>query len=461
MYKKFKAYIIQGALDKTDDIFLRSQIELTFTLTFAFAVLYTAMLGHFSTLDTSLAFDIVNIVSWIWVVSIFFVIRMTKSHFWGGFSFLIMGMVVSSSMIFLAKGQPTAESGVWHGFGIISGFLLLGRRWGFISAGYYIVVTVLMILDNANSWRLFDIGLDMGFDVGKDPVAAVIPMTSSAFMLGHFLLTRNKAQQLIAEQKKHEVEHRQQLQIKNQEITDSITYAKRIQQAILPPDKRIQQCIPNSFVLYKPKDIVAGDFYWLEQIGGQTIIAAADCTGHGVPGAMVSVVCHNALNRSVREFNLKEPAAILNKTRELVVETFEHSEDEVKDGMDIALCNISDTTLQYAGANNPLYHISNGQLNEIKPSKQSIGKQDTAEPYQNTSIPATSGDVFYLFTDGFADQFGGPKGKKFKYKPFKELLLTIHSKPMAEQKQLLDEAIEKWKGNLEQVDDICIIGVTI
>jgi serine phosphatase RsbU (regulator of sigma subunit) len=226
--------------------------------------------------------------------------------------------------------------------------------------------------------------------------------------------------------------------------------------------------LQESFILYKPKDIVAGDFYWLESVPGPgkndsplVLFAAADCTGHGVPGAMVSVVCNNGLNRSVREYGLTDPGKILDKTREIVVQEFEKSEEEVKDGMDIALCSLKGTTLQYAGAHNPLWIIRNGELLETKANKQPIGKFDNPEPYTTHTIELQKGDSVYIFSDGFADQFGGDNGKKLKTANFKKLLLSIQKENMQKQKELIDEAFESWKGNIEQLDDVCVIGVKI
>lgn len=260
--------------------------------------------------------------------------------------------------------------------------------------------------------------------------------------------------QLITKQKKIVEE-------KNQEIIDSMEYAKRIQAAILPPDSLVQSVLPDSFVLYLPKDIVAGDFYWLEQKNNTTYIAAADCTGHGVPGAMVSVICNNALNRSVREFGANEPNEILNKARELVISEFEKSEDEVKDGMDIALCAIEGAKLRFSGAHNPLWIVRNGELLETKADKQPVGKFAASKNFTNQLIELQRGDQIYLFSDGYADQFGGPKGKKFKAKSFKDLLIEIKDKNMSEQKVILQTTIRKWRGELEQVDDICVIGIKI
>lgn len=248
---------------------------------------------------------------------------------------------------------------------------------------------------------------------------------------------------------------------KNEEILASIQYAKRIQTAILPHKKVVKEYLPESFILYKPKDVVAGDFYWMEHVNGKVLFAAADCTGHGVPGAMVSVVCNNGLNRSVREDGLTNPGQILDRTREIVVQEFEKSEDDVKDGMDIALCSLEGNVLEYAGANNPLWIIRKGELLETKADKQPIGKFDEPQPYTSHRFDLLQGDIIYIFSDGYADQFGGEKGKKFMKANFKELLLSICDLPMVEQSRLVDEAFEEWKGKFEQVDDVCVMGVKI
>jgi len=324
-------------------------------------------------------------------------------------------------------------------------------------------------------------------------------------LVGIFLLVvfnrlkvTRKQKNIIEEQKqevesqKEEVEHAHaELEEKNKEITDSIQYAKRIQNAILPPAKVVKEYLTESFIYYKPKDIVAGDFYWMESVSSSRhveldsaskevqipkqvrnddliLFAAADCTGHGVPGAMVSVVCNNGLNRSVREYGLTDPGKILDKTREIVVKEFEKSEEEVKDGMDIALCSLSvnsnqSTVLNYAGAHNPLWVIRKdaNEIEEIKANKQPIGKFDNPEPYTTHTLELQKGDTIYIFSDGYADQFGGEKGKKLKTTNFKKLLLSIQKEPMEKQRQLINEAFENWKGDIEQLDDVCVIGVRI
>jgi len=264
------------------------------------------------------------------------------------------------------------------------------------------------------------------------------------------------------------------LKASNDEIKASINYAKRIQEAILPSITLIKTHLPQSFILYKPKDIVAGDFYWMHYLpqpngwevdGDVVLFAAADCTGHGVPGAMVSVVCNNALNQSVKEFGITQPSLILEKSRDLVIETFAESIENVQDGMDIAICSLNTKTneLTYSGANNPLWIIRKDsiEIEEYKADKYHIGKCDMMKPFTNHSIQLNKGDTFYIFSDGYVDQFGGEKGKKFKSRPFKELLLSINNEPLDKQKERLETHFEEWKGDLEQIDDVCIIGVKV
>lgn len=290
----------------------------------------------------------------------------------------------------------------------------------------------------------------------------------SIIVLKRFRITR--AQKEIIEGQKEKVDLAYlQLEDKNQEILDSINYAKRIQNAILPPDKLVKEHFQESFILYKPKDIVAGDFYWMEPTSNGVLIAAADCTGHGVPGAMVSVVCNNGLNRSVREYGLTDPGLILDKTREIVIQEFEKSEEEVKDGMDIALCLLQEDKstesfiLHYAGAHNPLWIIRKdaSEIEEIKADKQPIGQFAKAQVFTSHQIQLFPGDSFYIFSDGLADQFGGQKGKKYKTTSFKSLLLSLSQLSMSEQKKTIDTAFEEWKGALEQLDDVCVLGVRV
>ena len=248
---------------------------------------------------------------------------------------------------------------------------------------------------------------------------------------------------------------------KNKSITDSINYAKRIQSAILPTEDSIKKALKNSFILYLPKDIVAGDFYWLAEKDNKILFAAADCTGHGVPGAMVSVICNNALNRSVKEYGITSPGKILDKAKEIITAEFEKSKEPVRDGMDIAICQIENNTLRYAGAHNPAWVIRKGELIELKADKQPIGNFDYIENYNTQEFQLQKDDMIYVFTDGYSDQFGGMRNKKLKIIRFKKLLLDLHKLDVSEQKSKLNEFLNTWKGNMEQIDDICVMGIRI
>ena len=293
-----------------------------------------------------------------------------------------------------------------------------------------------------------------------------------------------KQKTLIEEQKelvdvafKESEEQKEIIEKNHREITDSIIYAKHLQNAILPSQSELNKYLPNNFILYKPKTFVSGDFYWFEHINGISYLAVADCTGHGVPGAMVSVVCSNALNRTIKEFGITQPAKILDKSRDFVIDTFKKSED-VKEGMDTVLCAFNKKRMVYSGANNPLWIIrtselitpenesntiihNNISLIEYKANKQPVGFHYKMKEFTQQEIELFAGDILYLFTDGFPDQFGGPKAKKFKYLPFKKFLMEIHTKPMTEQKQLINDKFNDWKGEFEQIDDLTIIGIRV
>ncbi|MEX1003678.1 MAG: SpoIIE family protein phosphatase [Crocinitomicaceae bacterium] len=293
-------------------------------------------------------------------------------------------------------------------------------------------------------------------------------LKQSAIALGVILLLAFILIPYTAKVLRTEERQKQQLKIqseiiqeKNQDITDSINYALKIQNTILPSISDFTETFKDCFVLYKPKDIVAGDFYFMEKKGEDVFIACADCTGHGVPGALVSVICSNALSFAIGVKGLSNTGEILDAVRDLVVEKFKSSPDGIKDGMDVSLCkiNLRKRELQFSGANNSLYFIRNKELEIYKADKQPVGQFDHSKPFTSYDIPFQENDIFYLHTDGFADQFGGAKGKKFKYKQFKDILLGLTSEPMEKQLSILDQSFEEWKGEFEQVDDVCVIGV--
>jgi len=298
-------------------------------------------------------------------------------------------------------------------------------------------------------------------------------------------LKRDKAilEQTVKERTAEVVKQKEILVVQKQEITDSIHYASRIQRAILPPESYINSILKDYFILYKPKDIVSGDFYWTSQKDDILVLTVADCTGHGVPGAFMSMLGVSFLNEIVNKNGIISPDQILNNLRDDVVNALQQKEttDGSKDGMDIALISIDKkrNIIQYAGANNSIYVVRGGQnpqgltkpkplqnledLEEIKADKMPIAIHPRMEKFLNNEFPYQSGDIIYLFSDGYSDQFGGPKGKKFMSKHFKEFLLSIHELPMITQQYKLDKQIEEWQleSNQSQNDDICVIGLRL
>jgi ABC-type amino acid transport substrate-binding protein len=351
--------------------------------------------------------------------------------------------------------------------------------------------------DIMNKW--ITVQYEHGVDMKKVYRITAISASIVFFIFGSFYYWNRKLKKEVSRRKEAEdqlrnsfeeiTEQKKIIEHKSEEVLDSIKYAKRLQEAILPPMELIDQKFEKNFVIYLPKDIVAGDFYWMESVLCEkskneiNFIAAADCTGHGVPGAMVSVVCSNALNQAVLQHKLCDPGKILDMTTDLVVERFERSAEDVKDGMDIGMISIekiSDTTskVKFSGAHNNLWVISQREsigssatimetensedkLFEIKANKQPVGSYDNREDFKTTEIILEKGERLFLYSDGYADQFGGENGKKFKTKNFKNLILNSSNKKLDEQKVILVDNFNSWKRNYEQLDDVCVIGIEI
>jgi len=281
---------------------------------------------------------------------------------------------------------------------------------------------------------------------------------------------RNEMEQKVAEQtqeislqKDAADDQRQRIEGLYSDLKSSIAYAKRLQDSILPDSKWIQEICPEHFVLFLPKDVVSGDFYWFQKQAGKKLFAAADCTGHGVPGAFMSLIAHNALNHVTKVYT--KPAQILNQVNRIAAKAFNQDrEDQIRDGMDISLCSLDENTLhlEFSGAQNSVWIIRNGECIELKGDKQSVGKIDQdAIPFQSQQFTCEKGDLLYLFSDGYADQFGGEQGKKLMRKKFKETILSAAALPIAEQRNFLQNYLDHWRGSLEQVDDILVMAIQV
>lgn len=321
---------------------------------------------------------------------------------------------------------------------------------------------------------------DFTREVGKGNFKVAYDPLSEEDELGHALLkmredlavTERELEMKVKERTDEVVRQKEEIEIQKnkvtelyKDLTDSINYAKRLQNTILPSDEFVQGMFPESFVFYLPKDIVSGDFYWFKTSGNKKMFAAIDCTGHGVPGAFMSLVGYNVLNQVTKVFT--RPASILNNLNRLASEalrTEKESSPEIKDGMDLAFCTLDTESLEleYAGAYNPVYIIRNSELIQLKGDKFSIGSFHYGDKeYSNSRYQLEPGDCIYVFTDGYADQFGGPEGRKFMKTRFREALIEVSALPMKRQKERIAETLMDWMGPLGQVDDILVIGIRV
>lgn len=295
-------------------------------------------------------------------------------------------------------------------------------------------------------------------------IGLIVVLVFSAFILRTLSVTR-KQKQIIELKNKETEQQKKIIEEKNKDIMDSIRYAKRIQNALLREEDHISPHLPEHFIVFMPKDVVSGDFYWAIEKQEYWYFAVADCTGHGVPGAIMSMLGISFLNDIVLSETKPAPDEILNRLRDRVVFELRQTNESIgnKDGMDISLCclNLKTLELQWAGANNALNLVRNGKLEETKADKQPIGFYPAARAFTNHKIQLQKGDSIYIYSDGYADQFGGPKGKKLTYKRLETTLVSNHHLPMSNQKDLLVTFFNEWKGTLEQVDDVCVVGIRV
>ena len=291
-------------------------------------------------------------------------------------------------------------------------------------------------------------------------------VASLCFAVFKSYMVNKKANKKLTELNTTISQQKSMLEEHNMEVTDSINYALRIQQAIIPSESYFKTLLPDSFILYKPKDIVSGDFYFIEKKNEEIIIAVADCTGHGVPGALMSVIGLNLFRQAVSGSKSTKPSEIISYIDSGLRKVFKkRGGTAIMDGMDLSICNINlkKGEMIYAGVYNPIYYIRNGILNEIKADKKPIGHsvKDKEYKYNNHEVKLEKEDSIYLFSDGYADQFGGEQGKKYKYSRLRQFLLDINPTPMHDQGDLLSTEFEKWKNNLAQIDDVCLIGIRV
>lgn len=332
---------------------------------------------------------------------------------------------------------------------------------------YSIILLAITVISNVVFYKLnSQLSVDE-FVINGGLLVFTVALFSAFLIRTRYRLTLNeiKSRLELAKSKELIEEERNIVIEQKKEITDSINYAKRIQSAFIPTESEFNNYFADSFVLFKPKDIVSGDFYWTHQKGNKIYYATGDCTGHGVPGGFMTMLGLSFLEEIIDSKSADDPAIVLNLMRDKIINTLKQgaSTEENKDGMDIVLCCIDTDSkkLKYAAANNSFYIIRENELLEMGADKQPCGFFHDPKPFTLREVQLEKGDCIYTFTDGYADQFGGPKGKKFRYKQFESVLMDNHQKAFSQQKELLNSRFENWKDKLEQVDDVLVIGVKI
>lgn len=457
--KQFKYYFIGDILSKTDDVFEKAKVEVLFSFTLFFLV------SNIPYAITSFSLSFLHIVlgttSVIALICVLIILRKTK-NVTGAIYFYIFNHTVQNIAHFLMSNGVLKMTGIlFFLLYILFGFLMLGRKWG-------IALTLLVLFgffvgtyNELSNFSLFHFPPEYT-DPQDMPLMryfTIVPILLNTFLISKFVKARSEAEVQIKNQKI-------KLESKNKDITDSINYARKIQHAVLPQEENIYRNIPLSFIVYKPRDIVSGDFFWFHEVDKDNyFMVCADCTGHGVPGAFMTVIGTTLLNQIIIENKLMSPSAILTELDKKINITLKQEQEgsiSVQDGMDLSLIKVDKAQKEFifTSAKRPAIFIRNREMQEFKGSKASLGGMRMGEKqFEEIKIKFLKDDIIYVFTDGYPDQFGGEKGKKYSSRRLKETLLDIHQCSMPEQKQKLESTIDNWKGTLEQVDDISIMGI--
>lgn len=456
---RLKNWFIGEYLAETDDVFTRSKIELIYNYTIAYFII-------------GFAFYVGVIIQEIWyhvyaisfavvaLGSLPFILKYTRNLKLASLWLIIQQIIVALASIFIQQGVPDLAGGFWLSLFVLLAFFMHGKKWGLFFTLLMILLPALIVPFS----QTLDIPDSQKFHNTPDTI--IVPFVLIVVVVWMFIKAQTTAEQEIQMQRKKLEESHLEIENKNKDITDSINYAKRIQHAVLPPEETIFRSIPLSFIFYKPKDIVSGDFFWFHEINSdEYILVCGDCTGHGVPGAFMTVIGSNLLNQTVIDNKIFQPSQILQELDRQINFTLKQEKDttiSVQDGMDLTLIKVNKAKkeLVITSAKRPVVFIRNKELTEIKASKFSLGGMRTGEKiFQEKTIQYQEDDILYLFTDGYPDQFGGEKAKKFSTKRLKELFLKIHRLPVTDQRNKLAEETSIWQGNLEQIDDILVMGI--
>ncbi len=464
--QQFKNYFIGDILSKTDDVFEKVKVEVLFSFTIFFLI--TNIPYAITSFSLSILHITLGVTSLAALACVLVILKKTQNITWAIYFYIFNHTVQNVAHFLMSNGVLKMAGILFFLLYVLFGFLMLGRKWG-------IALTILVALG-------FFIGTYnelSGFSIFRFPPKyadpqditimryfVIIPLLLNVFLVSQFVKARGEAELQIRNQKIKLESNNRDLEAKNKDITDSINYARRIQHAVLPHEENIYRNIPLSFIVFKPRDIVSGDFFWFHEIDRDNyFIVCADCTGHGVPGAFMTVIGSTLLNQIIIENKFSSPSAILSELDQKINTTLKQEKEglqTVQDGMDLSLIKVDKANKEFifTSAKRPAVFIRNRQMQEFKGSKASLGGMRMGEKqFEEIKMNFREDDIIYFFTDGCTDQFGGEKGKKYSSRRLKETLLGIHHLSMAEQKQKLENTIENWKGNSEQVDDILVMGI--
>jgi phosphoserine phosphatase RsbU/P len=452
--KKIYHNIVNMGLREGDDVVLRNKLKV-------FNVAITSIL----------------------LISLFY-LALALSHQYHLSTFVCAYSVLSCIIIFFLvhhrKHDFAFHFAMWYGFIFLASFSLI---FGSVTNSHYyflfLPISCLILFDNSRVitvYFILSVVIMLGSVIMMDVIEPFYTVENQEAYLGYpnipfvMLLTFLAVRLFKNENRKYAVQIEDQksvLEEKNKEITDSINYARRIQAALMAPAALLKKHLPEHYILYKPKDIVSGDFYFAaETQSGKFILCVGDCTGHGVPGAFMSLLNISILRELITEKKIESPDLLLNKQREQIIRSLnpDGAQEKAKDGMDcvVATFDPGNGKVEFACANNPVWIWRQGKLHEFKADKQPVGIHDgEVQPYTLHSWTTQPGDSIYFFTDGFADQFGGPRGKKFKYAQLKDTIAALHHVPVHQRADHLERVFADWKGSLDQVDDVLIIGIQL
>jgi len=450
---RFKQWNIGDALAKTDDVFEKARIELIFGFSVFLSLLSTLFFGQL--IAGHYTYHLYNnIFGFLVMFPVFYYLKKNETYK-SAVAFMIGQCIISISSMIIQNGQLDLTAMLWSMLQIMFSFFVLNKAWGWFTCFYIAVLMLVCLINDMTARAIFDFPIPPDQILPQADLFSLVPFALNVYFIYKFTSANQEAGKQIGKQKLSLIKSNAELETQKRDSIASINYARRIQYAVLPQEENIYRNIPLSFIIYKPKDIVSGDFYWFHEIDKNNyIIACGDCTGHGVPGALMTVIGSNLLNQAVIDNRVVQPAAILNELDRLITITLKQQlehENYVQDGMDMALLRVDKAKKEFvfASAKRPGILIRNKQLEEIKGSKFALGGMTSdGKTFGETIINYSEGDIIYLFTDGCTDQFGGEKGKKFSIRQLREVLLSMHSKKPGDQKQLLEitgnKITNKW-----------------